>query len=284
MPMERAAMLAGFGVALHALVDNVWTAPVAAAALATLALASSRLTAVRSLPYPLSGRGPAVAGVALALFFYSSSLAPGLAYHLNGSAQAHHARGRIEEAVSVQRLAVALRPNDALMLSNLGVYYKDLYVTNGDLKTLDAAGAYFLRAIEANPAFLAPRQERANQTLARLSGDPARDRPVQRELIETYEGMLELDPYLPFALRNLAEAHYWTGRADLAAQDLARAIEVEPNYVGAHLRLADWSEAAGDAGLAGRLRAEAQSIVERYPDAGNLNEYESLLLGARGPR
>lgn len=278
-PPEAAALLALTGAGLHALVDNVGTAPVVAILLTTLSLASPMLTAVRIWPAPESDRSLAPALAGLALLFIVSSLVPGAAYYANVTAQRYYAEGRVEEAAATQRLAVTLRPNDALMLSNLAVYYQDLFLREGDRQLLDRAVGYLRRAQEANPAFLPARQEYAHSILLRLSGDSALDLPIHRRLIAAFEAILTLDPYQPFVARNLAEAYYWTGEREKAARLLNDVLTLEPNYVGAYLRLAEWEDARGRTSEAGRLRAEAARVVDTYADQDRLSAYQAALLG-----
>lgn len=281
---EAAALLALTGAGLHALVDNVGTAPVVVILLTTLSLASPMLTAVRIWPARASDRSPAPALAGLALLFVVSSLVPGAAYYANATAQRYYAEGRVEEAAATQRLAVTLRPNDALMLSNLAVYYEDLFLREGDRQLLDRAVGYLRRAQEANPAFLPARQEYAHSILLRLTGEPALDLPIHLRLIAAYEALLSLDPYQPFVMGNLAEAYYWTGEREKAARLLTDVLTLEPNFVGAYLRLAEWEDADGQTAQASRLRAEAARVVATYADQDRLSGYQAALLGRRTPQ
>jgi O-antigen ligase len=281
---EWAAMLAVTGVALHALVDNVWTAPVLATLLPTAALASSRLTRVHALPALRSRSSRAWVWIGVSAILIVSTLVPGLAYAANERALAHYDAGRMEEAVSAQRFAVALWPADAQMLTNLGTYYTVWSDQTGDRHALDMGGAYFQRAIEARPQSLPAREGYAGTILRRLGLDPAADQAVHESLIPVYEGMLGIDPFLPFVTYNLAEAYYRTGREAKASELMERAVRMEPNYVDGYLRLADWREAEGRTEESEHFRGRAASTVVKYRDTSPLTPYEAMLLGRAGSR
>ena len=279
MFLERAALLTMTGVCLHAAVDNVFQAPVAIAALATVSLASAPLRRTATIGLPDTLEMKTVAGIVLSVLFVGSSLIPGLAYYSDSLGHEKRAEGDLFAAEQAHRLAIALRPDDSLLLTNVGRVYKDQFKETNDGHFLNVADTFFHRAAEANPQALAPRQEIAQTLILRLTGETGPDRRLHRKLIEANQAVLALDPFLPQARMNLAEALRRSGRAEEAYAELIRTIEVEPNYVAAYRRLAAWAGEAGNLELSRSFLDEIERIGERYRGVVLLTDYEALILG-----
>lgn len=277
---HRAALLATVGLAVHGVVDNVFEVPVVLAGLVVAALASDAL--IRRAPRRRSPMSPgarwAAGAVALALFASSTAL-PAAAYGFNRLGQRYLQVGDIESAERAQRFALAIQVDDAVLLTNMGLVYEKRFDKTGSVDALDTAEGYFIRAIQANPDFLGPRTAYVDTLLARFTGVPGADAALHRKLVEANEGILRLDPFLPGVGKNLAEAYYQSGRPRDAYLQLQRTIELEPNFVPAYLRLAEWYGEDGRVAESQTLRNTALSIVDRYRDRQTLTDYESLLLG-----
>jgi tetratricopeptide (TPR) repeat protein len=116
-----------------------------------------------------------------------------------------------------------------------------------------------------------------------LTGDPARDRPINEEIIRVDKGMLKVDPFLPFARKNLASAYYNVGEIDQAFLELRRAIEDEPNYVPGYLTLGTWYGEHGDPVAGQRYTSAGVSIINKYRNFKPTEPYEGVLLGRPDP-
>ena len=279
MFLERAALLTMTGVGLHAAVDNNFQAPVAIAALATVSLAGAPLRRTATFGLPATLEMKVVVGIVLGVLFVGSSLIPGLAYYSDSLGHRKRAEGDLDAAGGAHRLALALRPDDSVLLTNVGRVYKDQFIETKDRHLLNIADTFFHRAAEANPQGLAPRQEIARTLILRLTGETGPDRRLHRKLIDVNQAVLDLDPFLPQARMNLAEALRRSGRAEEAYAELIRTVELEPNYVAAYRRLADWAAEAGNLELSRSFLDEIEQIDERYRGVVLLTDYEALILG-----
>ena len=278
---ERAGLLAASGVLAHGLVDNVFTVPVLVILIGVVALASGPLTESRRHWLPSSRPGQMVLALGVLLLFLSSSVIPAAAYALNRSGQSYLAEGDIRNAERTQRLALTVQPNDAQLMVNLGLVYKEEFDRFGDLSLLDTAEAYFQTAAETNPDLLQARMEYVDSLLARITGEDASDRIRHRSFAQANEAILALDPFLPMVGLNLATAYYQSGQRDIAYEQMRRTIELEPNFVTAYLTLAEWYEADGNETDRQAMVETSLGIIERYRLVDDLTEYESFLLGRR---
>ncbi len=277
--LEQAALLAIVGVGIHAAVDNNFQVPVVLALLATLSLASAPLTRSTPIRFPVSTRGMAGLGVLIVALYFDSTLIPGVAYHYNDVGNQEQMAQRFGEAELDHRFAVSLRPTDSVLLTNLGVTHKLLYLQTGDPHMLDVADAFFTRAAEANPFYLQARQERADTLVLRLTGNTGRDLKVHRRLIEANQAVLELDPFLPFIRKNLAEAFYRSGNRAKAYEELLKTVELEPNYVPGFTKLAEWYQADGNVERSRAFLDRAGSIELTYSAVTDVTDYEAIILG-----
>ncbi len=284
MFLERAAMLTMTGICLHAAVDNNFEAPIAIAALATVSLASAPLRRTATIGLPVTLEMKAVLGIVLAGLFVGSSLIPGLAYYSDSLGHQKRAEGDLDAAEQAHRLALALRPADSLLLTNVGRVYKDQFIESKDTHLLNIADTFFHRAAQANPQGLAPLEEIAQTLILRLTGETGPDRRLHRKLIDANQAVLDLDPFLPQARMNLAEALRRSGRAEEAYAEVRRTIELEPNYVRGYQRLADWAAEEGNLELSRSLLDEIEQIDARYRGVEQLTDYEALILGRTSGR
>jgi O-antigen ligase len=278
-PFHEAALLTATGVGLHALVDNCWTIPVTASTLVVFSLAD---------PLPLHDKQPVriwkapyvvFATVALAVIYVYSTLIPGLGLYYNDLG--HQAYDRYDYATAERYHLKALRsaPNHPLFLDNLGMVYLQASIDQQRPMLLEPARMYFARAIAASPQQLDPHIHMETALLRSLTGDPTHDSEIDRQIIAVDSELLQIDPFLPFARKNLGSAYYNLDRRDEAFQQLAIAIQYEPNFVPGYLQLASWSEQRGDVDSNRRYTATAMTIVNKYRDFKPTEGYEGVLLG-----
>jgi O-antigen ligase len=277
--LQEAAILAATGVGLHALVDNNWTVPVLAASMAVFTLGDIlplREWHVR-LQWSLRLRFACISiGI---LMVIHGILLPGIAVSLNESGQAAYNRQDLDRAESLYRLSAALCPNNSVFLNNAGVAYFDKFLKSHDTRWLDFAETLFVDASKANPNSDNPGHQLERLLLYRLTGDPQRDRPVHLRMIQVDRDILRIDPVNPFVRKNLAEALYNVGDREGAAEELNVALQFEPNYVPAYLRLAEWFREAGDGTRGDSYRQRGVAVAMKYRNERPSEMYESLLLG-----
>jgi predicted Zn-dependent protease len=115
--------------------------------------------------------------------------------------------------------------------------------------------------------------------LQRLTGDPKRDRPIHLRMIEVDRDILRIDPVNPFVRKNLAEALYNIGDRQGAADELNTALQFEPNYVPAYIRLSEWFQESGDGTRGAAYRQRGIAVAMKYRNEKTSEVYESLLLG-----
>jgi len=276
---QEAAILVAIGLGLHALVDNNWTTPVMAAGLIVFALGD--VLPLRDWHFPLrwSPRLLVSTAALLVIVVIHGILVPGLAVSLNQAGEAAYSRQDLERAESMHRLAAALAPANTILLTNAGMVYLDRFITSHNSHWLDAAERLFDEAAATNPNADQPLHYLERVEIQRLTGDPLRDRPIHRRIIEVNRRLLVIDPVNPFVRRNLAEALYNIGDRQGAEGELRRALSYEPNYVPAYLRLAEWFMEAGDTARSEQYRQRGMAVAVKYRNEKPTEAYESLLLG-----
>ena len=282
--LERAALLIIVGVSVHAAVDNNFQTAIVLSAMSVVALASAPLGEERHGRPAASLRVTAVVGTTVVLLYIQSSLVPAIAYQLNAVGHRAYVDGRLEQAARAHRLAVGFRPADPVLLANLGVVYKEQFLREGDPHLLDIAEAYFLRAADSNPAFFPARLEHLYSVMFRLTDNDGRNEAVHRQIASTAGRILEVDPYVVAVRRNRAEALFQGGDVSGAMEELRTAVTMEPNYVPAHLKLAELYDINGDIERRDEHLALADTIRERYAGAEGLTDYEIIILGIEGAR
>ena len=97
--------------------------------------------------------------------------------------------------------------------------------------------------------------------------------------MENSREILTVDPVSVFVRRNLAEALNSSGRRDEAIAELTRAIELEPNFIPAYRRLAQWHEETDDLARSRALGQKADRRLAEFRDTEEMNGYELDLLG-----
>src|SRR5262249_55628965 len=119
--------------------------------------------------------------------------------------------------------------------------------------------------------------------IQRLTGDATRDKVVHLRIIDVDRQILTIDPVNPFVRKNLAEALYNVGDHESAERELNRALEFEPNYIPAYLRLSDWFQESGDVLRGTEYRRRGIDVAMKYQNEKTSELYESLLLGRPQP-
>jgi tetratricopeptide (TPR) repeat protein len=276
---HEAALLTAIGVGTHALVDNCWTIPVTASSLVVLSLADPlplrKKEAARSWSLPKA----AFAGAAVVLIYVFSTVIPGLGLYYNDIGHQAYDRDDFATAERFHLAAIRIVPNHPLFLDNLGMVYLQQALEKKQPQLMAPAREYFYRAIDANPQSLDPHIHMEAVLTRSLTGDRAHDEAIYREIITVDTQLLEIDPYVPFARKNLAGAYHDLGQWDQAMNQLERAIGYEPNYVPGYLQMAAWYREHGDELANQRYTAAAVSIIKKYRDFKPTETYEGVLLG-----
>ena len=277
--VQESALLAATGLAVHALVDNNWTAPVMAVGLVVISQADllpygSEATPARRSPTWRHAFALLVLGVWL-----DAALIPSIGLYLNERGHQAHKEKDFERAELNHRYALAILPRHPVLLDNLGIVYLDEFMKTKKPEYLERAEFLFEDSMAENPHFDVPAGHLESTLMQRLTQDPQRDRPIHKRIIETDQHLLRANPFNPFIRKNLAEAFYYIGDRDRACEELLQAIALEPNYVSAYLRLADWYEEAGRVEESARYRNHAIQVVNFYKDKRTTDPFDDLLLG-----
>ena len=279
---QEAALLSAVGLGIHALVDNNWTVPVAAAALAVISLADI----LPCRPWPLAIQWTPVRKTALVLFgvavFMQAVTIPVFGLYFNEVG--HHAfvAKDLDGAEKMHRLGLGFVPDHPVMLDNLGMVYFEMYVKTRKPEYLDRAESRFYDSIAANPSLDRSAGHLENALFQRLTGDAVRDEPIHRQIVATERLRIQHTPFNPFIRKNLAEALYHLGEKQQAIEELRKAVELEPNYVPAYLQLGKWIDAAGRSAEAAEYLRKANDIVMHYKDhtTNTVDDtYDAILLG-----
>ena len=276
---HEAALFAAAGVGTHALVDNCWTIPVTASGLVVLSLADVLPLRKKKAQYRWSPSKLAFAGILILAIYVVSTVIPGIGMYYNDRGHAAYNRNDFAAAERLHLAAIRIIPNHPVFLDNLGMVYLQHFSETGNPKLLEHAKAYFARAIAASPQSLDPHIHMEAVLTRSLSEDAARDRPVYEEIIQVDTELLEIDPYIPFARKNLAGAYHNLGQPERALQELAAAIAYEPNYVPGYLQLAAWYAEREDKASAQKYTVAALSIINKYRNFKPTEAYEAVLLG-----
>jgi O-antigen ligase len=277
--VQESALLAAAGLAVHALVDNNWTVPVMAAGLAVISQADL-------LPHLEDHARPLTRPVwrnAFALLFIAvwldAAVIPGIGLYFNELGHKAHLARNFQLAERNHRFALAVIPNHPVLLDNLGIVYLDEFIETKKPEYLDRAEFVFSDSMAQNPHFDLPAGHLENVLMQRLTFDPERDAGIHRKIIEVDQHLLKVNPFNPFIRKNLAEAFYNLGDRNQACEELLKAIELEPNYVPAYLRLAEWYQEAGRPEESDKYRSQAIQVVNFYKDKASLDPFEDMLLG-----
>jgi O-antigen ligase len=275
---QESALLAAAGLGVHALVDNNWTVPVMAAGLAVISQADL-------LPYGREAERPSLSSwrhafaLLLVGVWLDAAVVPSIGLYFNEQGHQAHAANDFKTAEVNHRFALAVIPRHAGLLDNLGLVYLDEFMKTKKPEYLDRAEFLFADAMVENPHFDIPAAHLETTLIQRLTGEPLKDRQIHHRIIETDQHLLRVNPFNPFIRKNLAEAFYNIGNRDQACEELLKAIALEPNYVAAYLRLAEWYEEAGRTEESARYRNHAIQVVNYYKDTPTEDPFDLLLLG-----
>jgi O-antigen ligase len=275
---QEAALLAATGIGIHALVDNNWTVPVVAAALAVISLAD----VLPYRPWPLVMEWTPVKRAALLVFgiaiFVQAVKIPVLGLYFNEAGHQAFTAGNFDRAEKMHRLGLGFVPDHPVMLDNLGMVYFEAYIKTRKSEYLDRAESLFQDSMTANPSFDIPAGHLETALLQRLTGNPSKDKAIHMAIVSADRLGLNANPYNPFIRKNLAEALYNLGRKKEAIDELRTAVIQEPNYVQGYTRLAQWEEEAGSPAEAAEYRRKANDVVVHFKDQATPDPFEALLL------
>ena len=281
--VQESALLAAAGLCVHALVDNNWTVPVMAAGLAVISQADLLpYGGETTMPQRAPGLRPALALIFLAVWL-DAALIPSIGLYFNEAGHQAYDANDLDSAELNHRFALAVIPRHPGLLDNLGTVYLHKFMETKKPEYLDRAEMLFSDSMAENAHFETPAGHLESALVQRLTGDPQTDRAIHMKIIKADQHYLKANPFNPFIRKNLAEAFYNVGDRNQACEELLKAIDLEPNYVSAYLRLADWYEEAGQMELSARYRNQAIQVVKFYKDKPTDDLFEKLLLGRPQP-
>ena len=131
-------------------------------------------------------------------------------------------KGRLDEAISVFKKALNIKPNYADAHYNLGVAYHEKGV-------LDEAISEYKKALTINP----------NDAMAHVNlGTAYKDKHRLDEAISEFKKALIIKSNFAEAYLNLGVAYYEKGTLDKAISEFKQTIEIMPDYADAHHNLA----------------------------------------------
>ena len=203
------------------------------------------------------------------------------------------AKGKLDQAITLYRAALARDANDALTLSNLGT----ALAANGQL---DDAIAQYRRALDLAPNDADSHYNLANALLAqgKLVDAVAQFRDALRiepgladahlnlgnaltelgqtqEAADHYHQAVELRPDSVEALNNLGQLLAAQGRLDEAIAMLRRALVIDPNFADAHSNLAS---ALNKVGSLTDALTHLRRAVELVPESANAHNELGIML------
>ena len=208
-----------------------------------------------------------------------AALMPATGLYFNEAGHQAHAANDFDRAERNHRLALAVLPRYSVLLDNLGVVYLDEYMKTKKPEYLDRAEILFEESMKENPHFDLPAKHLETVLFQRLTQNPKADKPTHRRIALVAQHQLRADPFNPFIRRNVAEAFYNLGDRNRAYEELTRAVEIEPNYIPGYLRLAEWSEEAGDMEQSAKHKNHALQLASYFKDKRVTDPFDKLLLG-----
>ena len=280
---HEAALMTATGVGIHALVDNCWTIPVTASGLVVLSLSDLLPLVERKPPRPLSNATIALAAIVIAVIYVHGIVIPGLGLYYNERGHQAYDKFDFNDAELYHLKAINAVPGNPLFLDNLGMAYLDEAIRTKDGHLLDLASLYFSRAIAASPQSLNPHMHMEEALIQSLTGHVENDVGTYHRIIDNDLQVLQIDPFIPFVRKNLANAYYQLGDRGQAFHELNQAIEYEPNYVPAYLQFATWYMDVGNDSVSQRYTAKAIAIVNKYRNFRPTQAYETMLLARPAP-
>jgi serine/threonine-protein kinase len=218
-----------------------------------LAQALERRTAPGESYRPSTPEERRLAGEAVAYYRAALALRPGNAAVYSNLGNALKAQGDLDGAIASYRRAIDLRPGDAVAHSNLGRALQ----AKGDLK---GAMAALHRAVAIDPRYANAHNNLGNALFARQDLGGA---------LAAYRRAVELDPKLSHAHSNLGAVLRLRGDLAGAVAASRRAVALDPRLAAAHTNLGNALKDKGD--LEGAIVAlrKAVELDPRYPTAHN---------------
>jgi O-antigen ligase len=277
---NEASLLTAAALGCHALVDNNWTVPVAAAGL--VVAAQGNLLPYTPHPTRRKTTTPAMKAalaILVSAVWIEAAVVPAAGLYLNERGQEAFSAGDFESAVTYHRLALSVIPENAVLLDNLGLVYLKRFDATGQPEFLDRAEGLFLEAMAQSPRFDLPGSHLEATLIHRLTGNPRLDRPVHARIAEAGRHVLRASPINPLARKNFAEALYNLGEHEEAYRQLHTALEFEPNFVPALLKLSEWYAAEGRHRESSEYRQRGIDTVVRVKDTQANDFIEDALLG-----
>jgi len=275
---HEAAILTAVGVGAHALVDNCWTIPVTASSLTMIALADILPLEKRKSILHLRPLQFAAAGLLL-LAWTHSVIIPAAGYYANDRGHEAYEKSDYATAERWHLQAIRIIPDHPMFLDNLGMVYFQQYLDTRQSQLLPAAKKYFAAAIAANPQSLDSYIHMETLLIRTLNGDVVHDTAIYKEVIANNTKFTQIDPFIPFARKNLASSLYALGQREAAFKQLQQAIEYEPNYVPGYLQLSTWYRDMGNNAESQEYEKKAIAIAFKYRDFKPREPYEGILLG-----
>ncbi len=279
-PWERGVVigLSGgmVGLLAHAAVDSVFHEPALVVLLALFAgviLAVQRLTRLKTpdsvppwmIPFPASPARVALVGV-LAIVSALLIVRPAAAWYAFAQGEAETQAGHVEKGLDWYRWATQIDPgvsgyHDAVARSEVARYQQ-----TGDARHLRDAVDEFSLALALNPldARLAHRMGNSYALLADIVDSGASREECLRQAAIAYEEAIRLDPYSPFGYFELGRIRGVQGQRDQAQALFRTAIEREPNFLPARVRLVEIALQNGMKEVAASEYAAILHIQERY--------------------
>ena len=278
-PFHEAAILTAVGVGAHAVVDNCWTIPVTASSLVIISLADilplEKKNATRRWPQLQF----VAAGILLSLVWVHSAFFPAAGFYYNDEGHKAYEKSDYANAERWHLEAIRIIPDHPLFLDNLGMVYFQQYMDTRQPQLIEPSRKYFAEAIGASPQSLNSYIHMETLLIRTLNGELKHDVQTYREMVRNNTKFIEIDPFIPFVRKNLADALYRLGQRDAAFKILQETIEYEPNYVPGYLQFSSWYREMGNVSASLQYEKKAVDIVLKYRDFKPHEPYEGILLG-----
>ncbi|MBW1854534.1 MAG: tetratricopeptide repeat protein, partial [Deltaproteobacteria bacterium] len=172
-------------------------------------------------------------------------------------------RGRLDEAITQYKKALAINRNYAKAYYNLGV----VYVEKG---RLDEAIAQYKKVLDINP-----RYAEAHNNLGVIYDNKG----MLDEAISEYNKALAINPHYSETHNNLALAYDHKGMLDKAISEYNKVLAINPNYAKAHYNLGVAYGKKGELDEAIAEYKKALDINSHYAEAHNNLGYAYIIKG-----
>ena len=128
--------------------------------------------------------------------------------------------GRFDEAVKALEKCIDLSPQHYRAMSNLGLVYKNIFLTNRNPEILDKAIEWYNKALKTNPNF--------SEVYNNL-GDAYFNQGDYAKAEKTFKEAIRLDPLSINAYNNLGVALILQDKKEEAIEYWRKSLEVNPN-------------------------------------------------------